>query len=204
MRYILNKGFVITILLTMFFSFATGASFGIKAGMNIANMHGDDIGGTQSKIGFIGGGFATFGLGDVFAIQPEILYSQKGYRFEQWYMGALYRETGMLYYIEIPMLSKITIQAKGNIKPNFFIGPYFGINLTAKKRIQAIEPPHEEDIENFRDTEFGMVFGGGVDFVGVRGKVGFEGRYTFGLTTTSEFWDDIKNDVISFMLSYSF
>lgn len=204
MKIIANKGFTIVVFLAMLFSFAEGINFGTKAGMNIANMHGDDIQGTQSKIGFCGGGFATFGLGDVFAIQPEILYTQKGYRWEQEYMGAIFKDTGMLYYIEIPMLSKIMIQVKGNVRPNLFIGPYFGTNLVAKRKIEVIEPPHEEDITNFRDSEFGMVFGAGLDYILKKGKIGFEGRYTLGLTTTSEIDRDIKNNVISFMLGYSF
>ena len=52
-------------------------NFGIKAGLNIANMY-DDIDGTESKIGFCGGGFVTFGLGNLVVVQPEVMYTQKG------------------------------------------------------------------------------------------------------------------------------
>ena len=204
MKYIVNKGFVPAILLTMFFSLAEGTSFGIKAGLNIANMRGDDIEGMQSKIGFCGGGFANFGLGDVFVIQPEILYAQKGFRWEQEYMGAIFRTTYELHYFEFPLLSKIMIPVKGIVKPNLFIGPFFGINVSAKHRVKVDGESWEDDIEDFHDSEFGMVFGGGVDFVLAKGKIGFEGRYTLGLTTTSERGGDIKNNVISFMLVYSF
>ena len=204
MKCIVKKCIVIILFSTMLFSFAEGVSFGIKAGMNIANMHGDDIGGTQSKIGFCGGGFVTFGLGDVFAIQPEILYTQKGWRYEQEFIPEVYEQTWILHYIEIPLLSKIAIPVKGSVKPNVFVGPYFGVNVSAKERVIFPWETWEDDIADFQDSEFGMVFGVGVDYVLSKGKIGFEGRYTLGLTTTSEIGWDAKNDVISFMLGYSF
>ena len=204
MKNIVNKGFVIVVFSTTLFSFAEGVSFGIKAGLNIASVLGDGTGHAQSKIGFVGGGFVTLGLGDLFAIQPEILYTQKGYRWESDFLGATYEATGMLYYIEIPMLSKIMIPVTGNVKPNLFIGPYFGVNLIAKKKIESSEPPYEYDIANSKDSEFGMVFGAGLDYILTKRKIGFEGRYTLGLTTSSEIWDDARNSVISFMLGYSF
>jgi hypothetical protein len=204
MKYFINKCIIIILFSTMLFSLAEGIGFGVKAGMNIANMHGDDIGRVESRIGFCGGGFVTFGLGDVFAIQPEMLYTQKGWRYEQHDFWAFYERTWILHYIEIPLLSKIMIPVKGSVKPNVFVGPYFGVNVGAKERWISPLETREDDIANFQDSEFGMVFSAGVDYVLSKGKIGFEGRYTLGLTTTSEIWDYMKNDVISFMLVYSF
>ena len=82
MKCIVNKGFVITILSTMLFGFAEGVDFGIKAGMNIASMLGDGTGCARSTFGIIGGCLVTIEVGDLFAIQPEILYTQKGFGWE--------------------------------------------------------------------------------------------------------------------------
>jgi len=204
MKCIVNKGFVIVSSSMLLFGFAEGMNFGIKAGLNIADMLGDDTGHAKSKLGFIGGCFVTIEVRDLFAFQPEILYAQKGYSWESEYLSATYKALGMFYYIEIPMLSKIMIPVKGNIKYNLLFGPYLGVNLIAKKKIDFVEPPYEVDIANSRDTEFGMVLGHGVDYILGKGKIGFECRYTLGLTTSSEIWNDARNSVISLMLGYSF
>ena len=51
---------------------------GVKAGINIANVSGDDVENADSKLGLIGGGFLTYKISDMFAIQPELLFTMKG------------------------------------------------------------------------------------------------------------------------------
>jgi hypothetical protein len=94
---------------------------------------------------------------------------------------------------------------KGVVKPNLFLGPYFAINVNAKYRIETDVTSEEWDFDEFvKDTDLGIVVGVGVDFSLKKGKIVFDGRYTLGLTTTSEERWDQKNKVVSFMLGYSF
>jgi hypothetical protein len=58
--------------------------------------------------------------------------------------------------------------------------------------------------EYYKGTDFGVVLGGGLDFLLKKGKIVLDGRYALGLTTISELHLDEKNRVISFMLGYSF
>lgn len=201
MKCIVNKGFVIVILSTMLFGFAEGVSFGIKAGMNIANMN---VEGLQSRIGFCGGGFASIEVGDIIVIQPEALYTQKGAKWER-----VYEPPGIttlkLDYVDIPLLFRFMLPVKGAVKPNLFVGYYFAINVNATYRIDVNGASEERDFgEYYKDTDFGMVLGGGVDFLLKKGKIVLDGRYALGLITTSELGLDEKNRVISFMLGYSF
>jgi hypothetical protein len=67
----------------------------------------------------------------------------------------------------------------------------------------------EEDLEGVKDTDFGMVLGGGVDIGLGKGKMVFDVRYTLGLTTIIEYElfeenIDLKNNAFSFLLGYSF
>ena len=56
-----------------------------------------------------------------------------------------------------------------------------------------------------KSTDFGLVFGGGVDFGLGKGYFTIDLRYTLGLTTISDFEDeDVKNGAFSLMLGYSF
>ena len=183
-------------------STAEGVGFGIKAGMNIANMHGD-VRSAQPRIGFCGGGFANIGVGDIIVIQAEALYIQKGAKWESRIEPD--ETTLKLDYIEIPISCKFVLPVEGLVKPNLFVGPYFAININAKYKIEGHLTSVEWDYGQYtEDADLGIVLGGGVDFSLKKGKIVFDGRYTLGLTTTWEDGWDQKNKVVSFMLGYSF
>ncbi|MCK4829574.1 outer membrane beta-barrel protein, partial [bacterium] len=96
---------------------------------------------------------------------------------------------------------------QGMIKPHLFVGPYFAYNHAAKLKTEY--NGHSEEIDwdaVVKDTDFGAIFGGGIDFGLPAGKIVFDARYSLGLTTTyEEFFEvDLKNSVFSFMLGYAF
>ena len=53
-------------------------SLGLKAGGTLSSFAGADAGTAKNLFGFQAGGFANISLSDLFAFQPEVLYSQKG------------------------------------------------------------------------------------------------------------------------------
>ena len=60
----------------------TGFNFGIKAGANYANVYderGDEFR-ADGKIGAVAGVFVSIPMGSIFGLQPEILFSQKGFK----------------------------------------------------------------------------------------------------------------------------
>jgi hypothetical protein len=168
---------------------------GIKIGLNLANVTGDDVEiYWENKMGFCAGGFLTFSLSDIFAIQPEAFFTMKGYKSEQeWNFY-----TSSVTYLEIPVLAKAFIPTGGNIKPNIFGGPSLGIKISG---------------EEYKSTDFGLVFGGGIDFALGTGKFLVECRYSMSLSSVSIFEkgpmteresEDVKNRVISIIVGYSF
>ena len=82
---------------------------GFKGGTNLANFHGDDVEDTKLKMGFCGGGFVTFSLSKVVIIQPELLYSQKGAKWEIEFMDETWKVTDKFNYLEIPIFIKIIL-----------------------------------------------------------------------------------------------
>jgi len=168
---------------------------GIKIGLNIANVTGDDVEiNWENKTGFCAGGFLTFSLSDIFAIQPEAFFTMKGYKSEQEH--DFY--TSSVTYLEIPVLAKVFIPTGGNIKPNIFAGPSLGIKISGA---------------DYKSTDFGLVFGGGIDFALGTGKFLVECRYSMSLSSVSIFEkgpmteresEDVKNRVISIIVGYSF
>jgi hypothetical protein len=179
---------------------------GFKGGMNLARMHGDEVLDAEIKFGFCGGGFASFALGQFLVIQPELLYSQKGARWEEEILDETWTMTYKLNYVELPLLLKMTMPVQGKVKPNLFLGPYFGIMITDPRfELEFDGTTGETDLEGVKDTDAGVVFGGGIDFGLPRGKIVFDIRYSLGLITVDdEGGADVKNNVFSFLLGYSF
>ena len=222
-----GKIILIALLLLAFSSavFAQGITAkGVKGGLNIATLTGDDVEDAKSKIGFAFGGFITYEVNEMLSLQPEFLFTMKGVKFdyEETYEEDGYESyeksegTWNLNYLEIPVLAKLKIPMEGNIKPNVFLGPALGINISATHDsdyeywvkdengsiIYENSGNDDGDIEDIKGVDFGIVFGVGVEF----GKIIVDARYNLGLSTIADREGDpkIKNSVISLMLGYSF
>lgn len=191
---------------------ATGMTAkGVKLGLNMATLSGSDApDDVKMALGLAAGGFMTWSVNDMFAIQPEILFSQKGGKVESsgTEMGIDWSsETTMtLSYLDIPILAKLNIPMEGNVKPNVVLGPSIGINVGATAEtevtIAGISASDSADIEDVAALDLGLVIGAGVTI----DKISVDARYQLGLTTTdsSEAEADIKNSVIQVLVGYSF
>jgi len=197
---------------------AQGIKLGAKAGVNFADVGGSDVStleafigaSTKSKTGFIAGAFAEFMIGNMFAIQPEVLYSQKGVKFEE--QGATLKYK--IDYIEVPLLFKVNIPIEGSkVHPNVYAGPAVSFKSSCKVSGEFgglsadVDCEGQDIIDIFDDeiliksTDLGLVFGGGVSFDVGGAEVGVDVRYNLGLSKVEDFDppDDIKNKVISIM-----
>ena len=56
--------------------------FGLKAGINISNLYNTEVKDFEadSKLGFSGVHLVTIPIGVYFGVQPELMFSQKGYK----------------------------------------------------------------------------------------------------------------------------
>src|SRR5687768_9994598 len=97
---------------------------GVKAGVNIANADLDVAGApsTDAITGLTGGGFLAIGLGAI-ELEGDLLFSVKGYQYDQDISGAAYEVVNNFSYIEIPVLVKWMIIPVGPVKPYIAAGP---------------------------------------------------------------------------------
>jgi hypothetical protein len=207
--------FAVSILLLLFaasnvFAQATAGitGKGIKLGLNMANLTGSDVQNTKIKMGLAAGGFITYSINDLFAIQPEVLYMMKGAKSDVTVNGVTSTQSLKLNYIEIPILVKVLLSGGGNFKPNFYAGPAIGILMSAKA----------EDLDvksNYKSSNIGLVGGVGADYLmGTgTGKITFDLRYTVGLGTIAktqtiplvgEVKPKVKTADITFLVGYGF
>jgi hypothetical protein len=86
--------------------FTEELSFGLKAGLNSSNVYdskGEDFR-ADSKLGLAAGVFFAIPLGKYMGIQPEILFSQKGFQASGTILGSPYKFTRTTNFIDIPVL----------------------------------------------------------------------------------------------------
>ena len=189
--------FLVVLVLVVSFLSAQGISAkGIKAGVNLANLSGDDVEDTVMKIGFAVGAFLTYDINEMIAVQPELLYTMKGAKME---IDGSDDDVIFKYdYIELPILFKYKIAMDGGVKPNIFLGPALAFNIAATYEFGD----DDGDIEDTTALDYGLVFGAGVDI----NQITIDARYELGFASVddSDAEADVKNNVISFLVGYGF
>ncbi len=185
---------------------AEGTVLGVKAGLNLANIWGDDTDiGTVSpgmRLGFGGGMFLAYAITDNFIIQPEMMFMMKGCKWEE-DPATL---TAKLNYLDFNFLGKFAIATEGNLDPFLFFGPQVGILMSAKWKAELGTAEEEVDVKDaYKSFDFGLVIGAGFDYVLESGRITFDARYTLGMTNIIDASGvDQKNSGIMFLVGYGF
>ncbi|GAB2616789.1 porin family protein [Emticicia sediminis] len=123
--------------------------FGLKIGSNYSNIYDSDGENfdAEGKFGLAGGIFVAIPIGKFLGVQPEILFSQKGYKQTGAFLGSTYELTRTTDYIDIPLLL--------SIKPvNFLsiqLGPQFSF-LTKQKDVFKNALATVEQQDEFKNT----------------------------------------------------
>ena len=182
---------------------AQQAVFGLKAGINLANVNFDpqpdeDVSGRRT--GFVGGLFVVVPVTELIAFQGEALFSQKGTSFDaDGDEGSL-----ELDYLEVPLLLRVGTASSGRTSFHAFAGPAIGLKLRSKFSATFEGETEDEDIEDDIEAfDIGLVGGAGVDF----GRFTLDGRYTWGLRNVLNVDPDearIKNRAFSIMAGVRF
>jgi len=182
--------------------------FGIKGGVNGANIIGEDAtleGNWKNKIAFCGGVFLSLGIGKIVAIQPEVLYTMKGAQIEVTEGEITYTGKLQYNYIEIPLLLKLRLPL-GIVTPFVFAGPSVGFKLgDAIISYSDGAGTVEEPIEGFENLDYGAVFGGGLE---LGRHIWLDVRYSSGLqkliTDVEGGTLDIRNGVLTGTVGIAF
>jgi hypothetical protein len=138
--------------------------FGLKAGANYSNVYdseGENFK-ADSKFGFVGGLFIAIPLGRFLGLQPEVLFSQRGFHGTGTLLGNNYKVTRTSNFIDVPLL--LAIKAGRGL--TFVAGPQFSYLIKQKDEFttgtENIEQEQVFKADNIRKNT--MCFLGGVDF----------------------------------------
>jgi opacity protein-like surface antigen len=189
------KKIILSMVAILAFGFANAQEtrFGVKGGLNLTNFTGGYD--TKSLVGFHVGGFAEIKVMDKFFIQPELLYSAQGAKFDSPFGDY----DAKLNYLNIPVLAKYYVTKEFSVEA----GPQIGFLLSAKA--------DGEDAKDFyKSTDIGFNLGAGYNFtenlsVGIRYTVGLSGVADRGdYEDLEDYYDSAKNSVLALSLGYKF
>ena len=177
----------------------SNVSLGLKAGASLTNFVGADASGFKDVYGFHGGVFANIGFTDMFAFQPELLYSQKGAK-SQILAGGY--STQRLHYVDLPLA--FHVNADGLF---FEAGPQVGFLVAA--RDNNSNSSTTIDRNNFNTVDAGYLAGLGYQRkTGLGAGLRYNGEFTnyrqavtVGNTT---FQTRSRNSAFQLYLTYSF
>ncbi len=168
---------------------AQGLRFGLKAGANLSNLSGNltNQDKYQNKFGFVGGVLLNAGIvNDLLSIQPEVLFSQKGFKYgsnSYSVLGNTYKYSGArtYNYIDVPILLKV--KAGGVF---FEAGPQYSylLNVRDNSAITSNSNPvtgsaSSQNLDNVNRSEIGYAAGLGFEASsGVFLDVRYNGSFT--------------------------
>ncbi|WP_294822422.1 porin family protein [uncultured Flavobacterium sp.] len=154
-------------------------TYGIKGGVNFANLRGDDADRFDGITNFHVGALMEFYIFDRVTLQPELLYSAQGAEIKD--------EKYKLNYVTLPVMLEFDIDGSLSVHA----GPQF--SLVASESSDVLP----EDAENY---DFGIA--AGLEY-GITDGLFIQGRYVWGQKQVFED-DDIMNSVIQLSLGFYF
>jgi hypothetical protein len=141
-----------------------GVTVGLKAGTNYSNVYdsqGEDFE-ADAKFGLAAGAFVSIPLGEYFGVQPEVLFSQKGFKGTGTMFGSSYDLKRTTNYLDIPLLFAV----KPTSAVTLLAGPQFSFLMKEKNVFSnsnaSFEQQKEFNNDNIRKNT--LCFIGGLDF----------------------------------------
>jgi len=143
--------------------FGDRPSIGLKAGVNISNIYdaqGDEFQ-ADAKLGFAAGAFLTLPLTKFIAIQPELLFAQKGYQGSGSILGSDYSFARTTNYIDVPVLFAFRTGEYLSI----LFGPQYSFLLSQNYTFKSdiIDISQDEQFENENLLKNTLCVTGGFD-----------------------------------------
>lgn len=174
-------------------------SVGIKAGMNYSNVYSESGDGyvADAKFGFAGGVFVAIPLSQLIGIQPELMFSQKGFKTQ----GTFFDGKITSSYLDLP----IHLQIKPTENISLLAGPQFSYLLSTKYELNGFSAIDEENM-NDNNNRATLGISAGIDFTVQNFLISARGSWDLSKVNKDNSTSDInyKNQLFQVTLGYKF
>lgn len=179
------------------------AQVGVLVGLNMANVNFDvedtsvSIEG-DSRTGLVAGLYFNMPIQDMFSVEVDALFSQKGTEFTARESGFVDTAKIKLNYVDIPVLARINLGGSAPVGLHLLVGPSFNFKVSEK-----FDPDEDDPEDSIERMETALVVGGGVHL----GVFRVDLRYGVGLTnivkdSASEGFFTGKSKVFSILVGF--
>ena len=190
-------------ILAIGLAFSVQAQVALKAGVNFSNMLFEEDDNSIEDLAKNGATKFTAGVSfilpfsDAVALQPELLYTQKGAKSTYTILGEEFTNDLTYNYLDIPLLLRLSLGDTHGEGLGIYIngGAYIGYAFSGKSKNTSPLGDNEQDL-TFDDKDaqsridFGLAAGGGLTL----GNVFFDLRYNHGTNNILDDDADNSND----------
>jgi hypothetical protein len=204
----LLKSVLVLVIMFAFSGAQAQVMFGPKAGMNLSTMTLKSSGislDPKMVVGFHVGVISEIGLAENLKLQPGVLFTTKGSKYELTFLDQTYEFSIVPGSIEVPV-NVLYSFGTGTVKLNLFAGPYFALGITGKSKSAGTT----EDIsfgssadDDMKPFDFGLNIGAGVNI----NNILISAQYGIGLANLAPDTSndtEMKNKVIGISVGYLF
>ena len=136
---------------------------GLKMGANLSNVYdseGEEFD-ADAKLGLAAGAFLVIPIGRAIGIQPEVLFSQKGFQATGSFLGSSYKMTRTTNYLDIPVF--FTLKPVEAV--TILAGPQFSYLLSRNDKFTngSFSTEDEQEFSNDDIRRNTVCFVGGLD-----------------------------------------
>jgi hypothetical protein len=140
-------------------------SLGFRVGINASNIYdtkGDNFD-YKSKVGLAAGAFLSLPLGKYIGLQPEVIYSQKGYKGSGSALSISYDYTRKADYIDVPL----QLQIKPVRFVTLLVGPQYSFLIHKEFKLDSDlgggSSSSDVDNDNIRKNILGLSIGADIN-----------------------------------------
>ena len=153
-------------------------TFGVKAGLNVSNVYdsqGEEFD-NDAKLGLAAGAFVAIPLGTYLGVQPEVLFSQKGFKATGSVLGSDYEFKRTTNWLDVPLL----IAVKPSSTVTLLAGPQFSFLIDGKYDFDSdiVSGGVEQEFDNDDERKSILCLTGGLDItldnLVIGGRAGFD------------------------------
>ena len=187
----MKNSLLFLVFVTSLSIFGQNGSMGFKGGFNFSTLVGDNTNEVEGRTAFHVGLMVEVPITDRIFIQPELLYSSKGFKGD--FDGS--NLDNRFNYLDFPLLFKYFLTDEFNV----VIGPQGSLLLSA---VSSSDSRKDETINGIKGVDFGLNLGFGFKF---KSNFAFDVRFSPGLSNINDRdnFDDINKNS-TFLLSVGY
>ena len=185
---------------------STEARFGLRAGANISTISKSDDPdfSTGSKAGLNAAAFLELPLSPAISFQPELQFSQKGFKANGTFLSNPYEYKQTTNFIEVPLLLKLNPSKHFGI----LVGPQYSFLASTSTKFSISNSSYESLVKNDNDNLRKNILGGvlGVEaaadnmIIGLRYALDFQSNNGDGTSNTPRYKNNVASLYIGFRL----